>query len=96
MNDVLFGKPRWLRSFFEFMERIPIPGWVVAVLVIVISTTVHHLIAWQQGYLETGEFNFSLATHGFYFIFVPFSWLLLTKRAAIDLKAYFNSSFELV
>jgi hypothetical protein len=89
MNEALFSKPRWLVRFFQIVERIPIPGWLIAILVIATSTAVHHLVAWQNGHVEASQFDWSLATHGIYFVLVPYSWSLLTKRAAIDLRSFF-------
>jgi ABC-type multidrug transport system fused ATPase/permease subunit len=92
MNEVFFSKPRWLLRFFQIIDRIPIPGWLLAVLLIVASTAVHHLVAWQQGYVESGQFDFSLSTHGFYFVFVPYTWIVLARRAAQDLRSFFSES----
>lgn len=92
MSADLFSSPRWYLRYFQFIERLPIPKWLLAGLVIVGSAAVHHLVAWQGGHLARGQFDFSLANLGIYYVFVPYTWIIIANRADRDLKSFFSSS----
>jgi hypothetical protein len=92
MNERLFDHPRWLLRFFQVVERVPIPKWLLSMLIIFLSSLLHHLVAWKNGYVDQGQFDLSLSTHGLYFVVVPFIWIFLANRAVQDLKIFFSDT----
>jgi hypothetical protein len=92
VNNHYFTHPKWLVHFFNLVDRIPIPKWVLGGLVIVASGVVHHLIAWRDGFLTRGSFDLYLATVGIYFVLYFYFWDLLSKRAKRDLEIFFSHS----
>lgn len=92
MDRRLFRKPRWIVAFFDVLDRLPIPGWTLAVLTVSAIAVAHHLAAWRSGVLEAGQFHSYLASLGVYFVSLPFVWTFLAKRAARDLRSFFSDA----
>ncbi len=85
-------RPLWVYRFFAFIDRLPIPGWLLCLLIIVIVGVANHLVAWQQGNLPFGQVNGYLATVGLYLLLIPFLWAFLTERAHRALLDFFQGS----
>jgi len=92
MKSHLFTNPKWLVYFFNFVDRIPIPKWLLAGLVIGGSAVAHHLVAWRDEFLPQGSFDFSLATLGIHYVLYFYYWDLLSKRAKRDLEIFYSHS----
>jgi len=85
-------RPVWIYRFFNFIDRIPIPAWLLVVLIIVSVGVANHLIAWQQGNLPYGQINGYLATVGLYIVLMPAIWVFSTERAHRALMEFFEGS----
>lgn len=85
-------RPLWVYHFFTFIDRLPIPGWLLCLLIIVIVGVASHLVAWQQGNLPFGQINGFLSTLGSYIVLMPFVWVFLTERAHRALLDFLQGS----
>jgi len=85
-------RPLWVYHFFAFINRLPIPGWLLCLLIIVIVGVANHLVAWQQGNLPYGRINGYLATVGLYIVVGPSLWAFFTERADRALTDFFQGS----
>lgn len=85
-------RPLWLYRFFEFFQRLPVPGWLLVLLIVVIVGVANHLVAWQQGYLPFGEINGYLSTVGLYIVLMPVIWAYSSGRANRTLLEFFEGS----
>ena len=94
INKKLFNQPGWLHWSFSIVERVPIPGWLLAILVVLLVTALAHLVVWGSGSLPWGQFNLYFISLGFYLVLVPSYWILLAKRAERDLKKFFSDGRE--
>jgi len=84
--------PLWVYHFFAFIDRLPIPGWLLCLLITVIVGVANHLVAWQQGNLSFGQINSYLASVGLYLVLMSFVWAFLTERAHRALLDFFQGS----
>lgn len=73
--------PHWLWRTYRFFERLPIPYWLIALVVIVVLAAVKHLTAWDLGLLPRGRLNAYLAASGIYLVVVPYLWQMLNRHA---------------
>ena len=85
-------RPLWVYHFFAFIDRLPIPGWLLCLLIIVIVGVASHLVAWRQGNLPFGQINGFLSTLGSYIVLMPFVWAFLTERAHRALLDFLQGS----
>lgn len=85
-------RPFWVYRFFVLIQRLPIPGWLLALLIIVIVGVADHLVAWRQGDLPVGQINSYLSTVGVYIVLMPTVWAYLTQRANRALLEFFEGS----
>ncbi len=85
-------RPLWVYHFFAFIDRLPIPGWLLCLLIILLVGVANHLVAWQQGSLPFGQVNTYLATVGLYLVLMPFVWAFLTERAHRTLSDFFQET----
>ncbi len=83
--------PRWLYRFFAFLERLPIPLWVLGLSITLIGGLAMHLDAWRQGLLPVGEFNSYLATVSLFNVSYPALWIFLDRRARLAVKGFFQN-----
>ena len=83
--------PRWLYRFFAFIQRLPIRGWLLVVLVTIVGGLAMHLDAWRQGLLPVGQLNSYLITVSLYIVAYPGIWMLLDQRARVALKDFFQA-----
>ena len=92
MSDHYFTSPKWLVYFFKFVDRVPLPNWLLFGLVVIGSAVAHHLVAWKEGFLRQGSFDFYLATIGVHFVLYFYYWDLLSKRANRELEIFYSHS----
>ena len=85
-------RPLWVYRFFAFIDRLPIPGWLLCLLIIVIVAVANHFVAWEQGSLPFGQINGYLLSVGLYIVLMPFVWAFLTERAHHALLDFFQGS----
>ena len=85
-------RPLWLYRFFGFFQRLPVPGWLLVLLFVVIVGVANHLVAWQQGYLAFGEINGYLSTVGLYIVLMPAIWAFSSVHANRTLLEFFEGS----
>ena len=83
-------RPLWVYRFFAFIRRLPIPGWLLVTLIIVLVGVANHLVAWQQGYLPYWTINGYLTTVGLYIVLMPAVWAFLVERAHRTLLEFFE------
>ena len=78
--------PRWLYKFFAFIERLPIPAWLLGLLYILVSAGALHWVAWSQSVVPFGEASVFLFSVGIFTVagFVPWHFLSLRARSAIQ------------
>lgn len=81
MTEKLFTEPRWLYRFFRLLERISIPAWLLAVLVVIVNRVAHHWVAWRSGYLQQGQLNAYFAALALLF-YVPLAGINRRMRQA--------------
>lgn len=86
--------PFWLYRFFDWLERLPVPLWLLGVLVIFIGGLALHLDAWRQGLVPLGEFNSYLATVSLFIVGYPAVWIFLDRRAKPALKDFFQKQHK--
>ena len=83
--------PRWLYAIFEFIERLPIPAWLLGLLVILLGSLTLHLEAWQRGLLPYGTIDSYLITLTTYPVLILAAWLFLDNRARLALASFSKS-----
>ena len=86
--------PRWLYAFFDFIERLPIPGWLLGLLVILIGSLALQLAAWQQGLLPYGTFDTYLLTLTTYPVLILAAWIFLDNRARVALANFSKGKWK--
>ncbi len=82
-------KPNFVHSFFDWLDRLPLPAWVSMLILFPVVGLVQHLVAYGRGFLSPGEFNFDLATAGYWLLQGPlfFIWAMKGGRQAwIDIQ----------
>lgn len=84
--------PIWVYRFFAFIDRLPIPGWLLCLLIVVLVGVANQFVAWQQGDLPFGQVNPYLASVGLYLVLMPFLWSYLTGRSQRALLDFFQGS----
>ncbi len=58
--------PHFIHAFYNWLGRLPLPDWLVIVLLILTVGFIQDLVAWRKGLLSQGQFDFDLGTAGFY------------------------------
>ena len=77
--------PSFIHAFYAWLDRLPIPAWLFLVLLIPIVGIAQHLVAWRKGALAPGQFNFDLATAGYWLgIFLIGIYVLKGAPKALD------------
>jgi hypothetical protein len=54
-------KPSWIHRFFAWVDRLPVPAWSFYLFILVLGGVIRHLVAWNTGILEQGQFNLYFA-----------------------------------
>lgn len=85
-------RPFWVYHFFAFIDRLPIPGWLLCLLIILVVGVATHLVAWRQGNLIYGQINSYLATLGLFIVYIPFFWAFLAERSHRTLLDFLQGS----
>ena len=86
--------PRWLYRLFALIQRLPIRGWALALLVAVLGGLAMHLDAWRQGLLPWGQLDSYLASTSLYIVVYPGIWMVLDQRARVALKDFFGATHK--
>jgi hypothetical protein len=84
--------PRWLYAFFDFIQRLPGPAWLLGLLIILTGSLGLHVSAWRQGLLPYGTFDSYLITVSSYHVLIIAAWLFLDNRARLALTNFFKKS----
>jgi hypothetical protein len=82
-------KPRFLSRFFEIIEALPVPTWLLSLVIIVAAAVTQHWAAWDQGLIPQGEFNlhiFMVVT----MVIAVFAGLRFGERAAVNALSDFS------
>lgn len=80
--------PTWLYRFFAFLRGIPIAGWLLGFLILVIGILTSHVVAWTSGVLISFQFNYDLAGPTLFFVFIPALWLYLDHISVETITEY--------
>jgi hypothetical protein len=88
----LFREPRWLIPFFTFWARLPFRSWPLAAFLVLAIAAVNHWVGWANGSLRGGQIYLYFASLGFYFVLMPFYWILIARRARTGLRRFFRES----
>jgi len=70
------------------VDRLPIPNWLLFLLLFLFIGLIQHVVAWSKGMLATGEFNFDLATAGYWLVGGLFLGIYVLKGAAKALDEF--------
>ena len=87
-------KPNFVHVFFDWLDRLPLPAWVSVLILFPVVGLAQHLVAYSRGFLSPGEFNFDLATAGYWLLEGPlfFIWAMKGSRQAwIDIQPLVSS-----
>ncbi|MEX2029635.1 MAG: hypothetical protein WD906_01510 [Anaerolineales bacterium] len=77
--------PNFIHAVYAWLDRLPIPSWLFFALLIPTVGIAQHLVAWNQGALAQGQFNFDLGTAGYYLgIFLIGIYVLKAAPKALD------------
>ena len=73
--------PSLVHAFHAWLDRLPIPAWLLFALLVPIVGIAPHPVAWRKGALAPGQFNFDLGTAGFWlgifgFAVIPLIFLM--------------------
>ena len=82
--------PRWLYALHAFIQRLPIPPWLLGVSSSVVAAIVLHLEAWRLGVVPSGVIEPYLITVGNYPILLFAAWFFLDAQARFILTAFFK------
>src|SRR3989304_2451348 len=85
-------RPLWVYRFFAFIRRLPIPAWLLLLLIIVGVGAANHWLPRQRGGLPFGQVNGYLATVGLYIVLMPAIWAFSVERANRTLLEFFEGS----
>jgi hypothetical protein len=83
--------PRWLYAFFDFIERLPGPAWLLGLLVILTGSLGLHVAAWRQGLLPYGSLDSYLITLTVFPVMSLAAWAFLDGRARTALASFAKS-----
>jgi hypothetical protein len=77
--------PSFIHAFYAWLDRLPIPSWLFFGLLIPMIGIAQHLVAWRDGALAQGQFNFDLGTAGYWLgIFLIGIYVLKGAPKALD------------
>ncbi len=82
--------PGWLYKFFAFVERLPLPAWLLGLLYILVNTAVLHWAAWNLTVLPRGEVSLFLFSVGVFTVGAFGSWHSLSLRARPAIQDFFK------
>ncbi|MEJ2757604.1 MAG: hypothetical protein P8046_03890 [Anaerolineales bacterium] len=71
--------PNFIHRLYDLLDRLPLPTWLTLLLLFPLIGIVQHLVAYNRGFLAPGEFNFDLATAGYWLIGGPVLFLFTLK-----------------
>jgi hypothetical protein len=79
-------RPNFIHSFYDWLDRLPIPGWLFLVLLIPIIGLAQHAVGWTRGLLTPGQFNWALGYAGSNLtgILLPFTYVIKGAPRALD------------
>lgn len=84
--------PRWLSRFFELLNSLPIPFWVLALGYVIILAIIRHWIAWEQGLVAQGQINPFLVVNPMFSLGLIIAWQYMDQRAELALNKFFIGS----
>lgn len=82
-------RPNFVHLFFDWLDRLPLPAWVSLLILFPVVGLAQHLVAYGRGFLSPGEFNFDLATAGYWLLSGPLLLIFAMKggrQAWIDIQ----------
>lgn len=88
MGKIPAYRPRWLSAFYELIDRLPVPGWLLVAVISIAIGLVMHLAAWNSGALAPGAWNSYLAMQGFFITVIPSVWRLLDRYSQRAVHEY--------
>lgn len=60
--------PNIIHRFYGWLDRLPVPGWLLLLLLIPTISLAQHVVAWTREFLAPGEFNWELGYSGSYLV----------------------------
>lgn len=81
--------PRWLSRFFEFLNSLPVPFWVLASAYVIVLAIVRHWIAWERGLIPQGQINSFLVVNPVFSLGLIVAWQYMDRRAVQALNTFF-------
>jgi len=90
-SDIPPYNPFWLYRFFNWIEHLPFPPWVLGALVIILGTLAMHLDAWRQGLVPVGGFNVDLMSASLFLAIIPALWLILNANTRIAINGFLEN-----
>jgi hypothetical protein len=59
-------RPNFIHAFYGWLDRLPLPDWLMLAILIPLVGLAQHLVAWSRGLLMESEFSYDLGTAGIY------------------------------
>lgn len=84
--------PRWLYRLISFIEGLPISGWLLVILLILVPALAMHFVAWNQGALPFGQISTLFLSAGLFLLAFYAPWPFLTRRARLAIEDFFKGS----
>jgi len=81
--------PRWLSGIFRFLDALPVPFWLLALIYLIAMAALRHWIAWERGLVPQGQVNAWLAINPLFSLSLIIAWLYLDRRAVQALQRFF-------
>lgn len=83
--------PYLLYRFFGWIDRLPIPGWVLGISVFVVGSLAMSLEAWRLGLVPVGEFNIDLLSISLFVVLAPALWTILNMNAVVAIEGFLGN-----
>ena len=85
--------PSPIHAFYAWLDRLPLPAWLLFLLLLPGIGLAQHIVAWRKGALGPGQFSFDLGTAGYWLVGILLIGLYVLKappRALDEYRPYLN------
>jgi hypothetical protein len=82
--------PRWLSWFFQRLNALPVPFWVISIVIILGLAAARHWVAWESGLLPQGSISAFLVLNPVYSVSFILVWQYLDRRGEQAILAFYS------
>lgn len=83
--------PRWLSWFFQRLNALPVPFWVIAIVITLGLAAARHWVAWERSLLPEGSISAFLVLNPVYALSFILVWQYLDRRGEHAILAFYSN-----